>query len=463
MKSTFPILIFPFLILTFICGCEKSTGPKKDTTPPAAINDLKIAVRSDTSATLSWSAPGDDGNIGTAAVYALRYSTDMDALLQWDFALRVSDEPIPEPAGATQQHWIVGLTPDSAYYFAIKTQDDAGNWSPLSNIASEVIVPKEIVFVSNRDGDYDIFLLSAVGLYTKKLTNLPGDESEPAWSPDGSKIAFVSARNGKNDVFMVNTDGSSQIQLTFGNWDYHTPVFSPDGTKIAFTADSSDQEEIFQVDIYVVNADGSDLQNLTPNTGPTDGWPSWSPDGTRMVFVSDRGGNYEIYMMDSDGSNQKNLTNNEARDLNPLWSPDGSQIAFRSNQDGPYDIFLMNPEGENPRNITNNWHSEWGFAWSPDGEKIAFQTQTSWEPVFPHPDYQVFIINGDGTNQQMLTDSYGSDMFPCFSPDGTKIVFESSRDGNSEIYLMNTDGSQQRNLTYNSSDDHSPVWSPADR
>jgi Tol biopolymer transport system component len=463
LKSTFPILIFSLLILTFICGCEKSTGPKKDTTPPAAITDFKITIRSDTSATLSWTAPGDDGNIGKAAVYALRYSTDMDVLLEWNFALRVLEEPIPEPAGATQQHTVMRLTPDSGYYFAIKTQDDAGNWSLLSNIASEISMPKEIAFVSNRDGDYDIFLLSAVGLYTKKLTDLPGDESEPAWSPDGEKIAFVSTHNGKKEVFMVNADGSGQMQLTFSNWSCHTPVFSPDGTKIAFTADSTYLDEVLHRDIYVMNSDGTESRNLTPNSGPTDGWPSWSPDGTRMACTSNRDGNYEIYVMNFDGSNQRNLTENDAGDFDPLWSPDGTQIAFRSNRDGPYDIFLMNPQGEDPRNITSNWYSEWGFAWSPDGEKIAFHTQTSWEPVFPYSDYHVFIANPDGTNQKMLTDSHGFDMCPCFSPDGAMIVFESSRDGNSEIYLMNTDGSEQRNLSYNSGDDHSPVWSRADR
>ncbi len=106
-----------------------------DTTPPANVTDLAVSAATTNSLTLTWTAPGDDGNNGTAAEYDIRYATSNIDNETWGFATQVSDEPAPGPAGSNETFVVGGLTPATTYYFALKTGDNAGNWANLSNIA----------------------------------------------------------------------------------------------------------------------------------------------------------------------------------------------------------------------------------------------------------------------------------------------------------------------------------------
>src|SRR5215471_9881941 len=192
-----------------------------------------------------------------------------------------------------------------------------------------------------------LLLLSAVGLFfylkhehtskatatpakstLQRLTNNNAHDAAPSWSRDGSKIAFASNRDGKRDI-------------------------------------------------YVMDADGSNVKRLTNNLSEDD-FPRWSPDGRKILFNSDRDGNWEMYVMDADGSNQTRLTRNTADDRGGAWSPDGSLIAFASNRDNsnPYnfDIYLMNADGSNPKKIVDDPEYDSDPSWSPDGSKILFVT-----------------------------------------------------------------------------------------
>ncbi len=113
-----------------------STSTPPDTTPPSAISNLSSSNISQTSATLNWTSPGDDGNSGTASSYDIRYSTFAITSSNWNSATQVSGEPVPLLSGSNQTFTVVGLQPNTLYYFAIRTTDDAGNVSSLSNIAS---------------------------------------------------------------------------------------------------------------------------------------------------------------------------------------------------------------------------------------------------------------------------------------------------------------------------------------
>ena len=167
-----------------------------------------------------------------------------------------------------------------------------------------------IAFMSDRDWNWDIYVMDADGGNQRNLTNNPGEDKNPSWSPDGKRIAFV------------------------GNFD-----------------------------IYVMDADGGNPKNLT-NSRQNDFSPSWSPDSKRIIFVSLRGVNSEIYVMDADGDNQRNLTNNPGDDKDPSWSPNGKRIAFSSARNGElHDIYVMDPDGGNPRNLTNHPEDEGAPAW----------------------------------------------------------------------------------------------------
>jgi len=139
-------------------------------------------------------------------------------------------------------------------------------------------------------------------------------------------------------------------------------------------------ERDWNKEIYVMDADGNNLRNLTNNPA-SDEAPSWSPDGQGIAFQSDRDGNSEIYVMDADGNNLRNLTNNPAGDSSPAWSPDGQRIAFVSSRDGAKNsaIYVMDADGNNPRNLTNHpapdyqpdWFNPAGYPVSPAGKLRA--------------------------------------------------------------------------------------------
>ena len=122
--------------LTRITISPLSNGSTADITPPAAINDLSVSDATSTSITLSWSAPGDDGNTGVAARYDLRYSTSSIIATNWGNAAKVSGLTAPKSPGSTETCQVSGLVPGTTYYFVVRAMDDVANGSLLSNVAS---------------------------------------------------------------------------------------------------------------------------------------------------------------------------------------------------------------------------------------------------------------------------------------------------------------------------------------
>ena len=238
----------------------------------------------------------------------------------------------------------------------------------------------KIAFVTGRDGNLEIYAMNADGSGKTRLTNNTADDSDPAWSPDGTKIAFSSDRDGNREIYVMNADGSGQKRLTNNAADDFDPAWSPDGAKIAFATTRNGKHDTFgnpSWGIYVMNAaDGSGQTGLTSD--PTnDIEPAWSPDGTKIAFASDRpdGRVHNIYVMSAtDGSAQTALTSNTSFDSRfPAWSPDGTKIAFSSLQFGTFDLFSINAaDGSGRTRLTTDSDNELEPAWSPDGTKIVF-------------------------------------------------------------------------------------------
>ena len=171
----------------------------------------------------------------------------------------------------------------------------------------------QIAFMSDRDGDNEIYVMNSDGSDVRQLTSNTKSEYFTGWSPDGRQIAFLSDRDGDYEIFVMNADGSDGRQLTSNNSHEDYPVWSPDGRQIAFISDRDGDNEIF-----VMNADGSDVRQLTSNT-KNDFYPVWSPDGRQIAFISDRDGDIEIYVMNSDGSDVRQLTSDDNYDASPAW------------------------------------------------------------------------------------------------------------------------------------------------
>ncbi len=266
------------------------------------------------------------------------------------------------------------------------------------------------------------------------------------------QFAFVSdARLGQYDICLINTDGSGFVQLTTSLADDSWPAWNPDGTKIAFQSNRNltPGGNASQLDIYVINADGTGETRLTTDT-TNEAQPAWSPDGTKIAFVSDRDGNNEVYLMNADGTGVTRLTTNLTADEQPAWSPDGTRIAFVSDRTGNPEIFVMNADGTNPANVTNNAATDVGPAWSPDGTKIAFHSDRA-------GDFAIFVMNADGSGVRQLTDPSVPDELPAWSPEGNRLAFDSDGD----LWVIQADGSGLTRVTHSQFTlDFMPRWRP---
>jgi TolB protein len=154
-----------------------------------------------------------------------------------------------------------------------------------------------------------------------------------------------------------------------------------------------------------MNADGSSLTQLNHLTDAHS--PNWASDGTNIVYIASPHPftSSEIYIMNADGSNQINLTNNSAGDINPDWSPDGTQIAFVRFIEGEDTIFLMSANGENQRRLLNITCSH--PRWSPDGKLVAYQS---------HNFVDIWTVNINDKNKKRLTTAGGMDLYPAWCP-----------------------------------------------
>ena len=216
---------------------------------------------------------------------------------------------------------------------------------------------------------HDIFAVDRSGMNMKRLTTDPGQESNPAWSPVGSRIAYSqSSVPGRSDIWIMNEDGSGAINLTADMpavADRGGASWSPDGSRIAFrelkfNMFSGESE----TRIYTMRADGSDKREITMTTTGFDGSPSWSPNGATLAFARyyDANGEQDITLVPSNGGTPQRIRL-PGRQSMPAWSPDGQFIAFVQEDSGRQNVYTMRADGS--RVLLRTVDPAWGGGLSP--------------------------------------------------------------------------------------------------
>lgn len=268
------------------------------------------------------------------------------------------------------------------------------------------------------------------------------------------RIAFASDRDGNSEIYVINGDGSFPINLTGNPTEDRDPVFSPDGTRIAFASNRTGRFEI-----YTMDSTGETVTQLTRSTGSTENLePDFSPNGRKILFRSSRDGNNEIYSMYADGTGQIRLTNNPASDFAPSFSPDGAEIVFQRHTAGTgrgqgNEVFRMSSDGQGQVNLTDNAASvsDGAPAFSPDGSRIVFHSNRDGA-------FGIYTLPVEGGAATRVATGPGNSRSPVFSPDGSQIAFESDRDGSPQIYTVPATGSGAVRRTIGSANESSPDW-----
>lgn len=278
-----------------------------------------------------------------------------------------------------------------------------------------------IFFISDRVrpdpvaslGHHEIYSMNPDGSDQRRVTHTDGRLTSPAISPDGSRIAFfTTGRPRASEIFTIDAQGGQPTRLTRMTelgMGARAPDWAPDGKRLAF-------QSAAPADIWVINLDGTGLQQLTFDKAP-DATPAWSPDGRRIAFVSQRAGKPDVYVMNADGTDQTQVTFGAVLQAEPNWSmrvdwsPDGRRLAFTSDRDGNREIYLINADGTGLTRLTNDPAEDWKPAWSPDGRQIAFSRR-----VLGH--LQVFVISADGGTPTRITEPSGASFngFPDWGP-----------------------------------------------
>ena len=367
---------------------------------------------------------------------------------------------------------------------------------------------KSFAYVSSQSGNRDIYVQRVDGRSAIDITNdSQADDSEPAFSPDGSQIAFRSEREG-GGIFVMGVTGESVRRLTNEG---HNPSWSPDGKRIVYSTELTElkpnshprdgalwivdvvtgaKRAIYQTQRGVRRSEGVNIDALQP---------SWSPHGKRIAFWGVAAGGTaqrDICTIDPDAAQPAKtlvrVTSDAAVDWNPAWSPDGDYLYFGSDRDSTLNLWRVPIDEESgktrgaPQPLSLPASFTGHFAVSQHGE-IAYAALTRFfrvsalpfdaatatagapQTLFggsqeimsfdPSPDRQsmaftmggpqedVYVSNADGTRVRQLTNDAARDRSVTWSPDGKMLYFYSNRSGGYDLWSIQADGSPPKRIT----------------
>ncbi|WP_229216537.1 DPP IV N-terminal domain-containing protein [Dyadobacter sp. 3J3] len=373
-----------------------------------------------------------------------------------------------------------------------------------TNMSTDLSPDKKLIAV---DIQGTIWSIPIAGGDAKALTDGMGDDRQPRWSPDGSRVAFQSFRDGYYHIWAVNKDGSGLTQLTFGVFDEREPEWSPDGKFLVYSSDRGGNYDIWKMDLST-----RDMTQLT-NDPANDYFPAYANDGSKITFVSERKTAPGIYLLNADGS-QKLVVKNAAKLAGPSFNPDGTHIyfnvftgGFSSLEDVEVSTGIANtltPKLEDVFPFRTSWISAQEYLYSADGKikRVKVGEKTSQAVPFKaivtvtkasytrktydfnsgkpktvkgikglnvSPDGKSFVFSALGdlwilqkgtTTPKQLTKDAFLEADPTWSPDGNTIAFLTDRSGAMNLWLHDVKTGKQTQLAKTEYDINYPVFSP---
>jgi Tol biopolymer transport system component len=335
---------------------------------------------------------------------------------------------------------------------------------------------RSFAYVSSQSGNRDIYVQRVDGHEPINITaDWPDDDSEPAFSPDGSQIAFRSEREG-GGIFVMGVTGESPLRLTsFG----HNPAWSPDGAQIVFATEPVETQpdtrartsELWLADVRT----GTPHPLVQPQKGGPDfGWrsdgvqPSWSPNGKRVAFwgLASLSSQRDLWTIDPHAAEPKKtvvrVTSDVALQWNPVWSPDGKYLYYGSDADGTLNLWRVAMDQDSgspiapPEAVPLPAHTAAHFTFARSGE-MAYVAETESDRVLSLPfDAKTRTF---GPPRQLVGGSQHIRQYDP-SPDGKRIAFASRLGSQEDLFIADTDGMRIRQLTNDAAKDRGPKWSP---
>lgn len=330
------------------------------------------------------------------------------------------------------------------------------------------------VFSVNTFAQGDLSFSGEKHLKNIKQLTFGGENAEAYFSFDGKQLIFQSKRDQLkcDQIFTMNIDGSNVKMVSNGEGRTTCSYFMKGNKKVLYGSTHLGAKEcppnpdfskgyvwaIYPTyDIFTSNADGKNIQQLT-NAKGYDAEATVSKDGKKIIFTSMRDGDLDLYSMDASGRNVKRLTTELGYDGGAFFSPNGKQIVYRAfhpkteaeitrykqrlNENliepNNFEVWVMNADGTNKRQVTKLGAASFAPFFTPDGKKIIFCT--NYFASDPRKrNFDLAMINVDGTGLERVTFNETFDGFPMFSPDGKKIVFASNRnaakEGDTNVFI----------------------------
>jgi len=271
----------------------------------------------------------------------------------------------------------------------------------------------------------------------------------------GSRIVFVSNRSGAKEIWVMNWDGTDQRQLTRYGSTSTFPSASPDGRIVAFTSYTAGYPAI-----YMLSLDTGRRMPFYNQRASMNAFVTFTPDSKRIIFSSTAGGGAaQLFTANVDGSGFRRLTSSGAIEVEPKVNPKtGADLVDVSGRTGYPQVYHMNMEGADVHRLSAGTGEATNPGWSPDGIHIAF----AWTRGFEPGNYNIFVMDVTSEQTTQLTANEGRNENPTWAPDGAHIAYASTRGGRSQIWVMNADGTGKHPLTQTGNNEK-PFWVNAEK